>query len=287
MLIDFTVGNYLSIKDKITLSMLASGVKEHSTTNVFDSGKHKLLKSAAIYGANASGKSNLIKAMIFMRNCIIESAKNKQSGEDIKVIPFLLNSETQKSKSSFEIIIQIKDITYRYGFEIDNKKVHSEWLFQTQKSREIQLFTRELQKIEISEYFKEGKLLGDKTRENALFLSVVAQFNGKIAISILKWFFNLNVMSGLDDIGFMSFTLEQFASVVEKEKIENLLKIFDLGFENLKLLKIPINNHEKTEILPYGAYHGNLIKGSTSELVDVLATHSVFNENNKKENQRQ
>lgn len=97
MLIEFRVGNYRSFKDTVTLSMVASNINSHSQEidnhNVFAvDDELKLLKSAAIYGANASGKSNLAKAISFMKWFMINSSKETQSTEKIGVEPFELNN---------------------------------------------------------------------------------------------------------------------------------------------------------------------------------------------------
>ena len=98
MLIDFTVGNFLSFKNKVAISMIASSISGHESTNIFKAGKMKLLKSAVVYGANASGKSNLIKAMSFMKNFINESGRT-QSYDKINIEPFRLSTITEEEPS--------------------------------------------------------------------------------------------------------------------------------------------------------------------------------------------
>ncbi|MBV8388299.1 MAG: ATP-binding protein, partial [Mucilaginibacter sp.] len=128
MLIEFTVGNYLSFKDKKTLSLEASSIKEFEE-NVFQIGNYRLLKSVVIYGANSSGKSNLIKSLIAMQEIVKESSK-MSSTDKFSLKPFLLNSETENKPSFFEILILIDDTRYRYGFEVNESLVYSEWLFE-------------------------------------------------------------------------------------------------------------------------------------------------------------
>ena len=125
MLVEFSVGNFLSFKDPVTFSMLASAaVKEledssEGVENVFwdKSGKNKYLKSAVLYGANGSGKSNLIKAMGFFRSFITSSSNNSQAGDPIDVTPFLFNTQTATGPSYFEMVFFIGPVRYRYGFE--------------------------------------------------------------------------------------------------------------------------------------------------------------------------
>ena len=168
MLIEFTVGNFLSFKDPVTFSMLASSITEHEEDNVFKAkDKYRLLKSAAIYGANASGKSNLIKAMAFMREFVEESSKDKQAKEPIEVENYRLSTETDNKPSFFEVVFIHENVKYRYGFEVDKEKVHTEWLFSSKldnKSvRETILLIRDLYDIEINEKkFKDGRLIKEE-----------------------------------------------------------------------------------------------------------------------------
>src|SRR5260221_293298 len=142
----------------------------------------KLLKSAAIYGPNAGGKTNLLSAMAIFREFITESSKESQAGEKIPVTPFRLHTSTETAPTYFETIFLNEGTQYRYGFEATEDRVETEWLFCKKNSiRETRLFTRERGRIRTNNAFSEGKGLEARTRPNALFLSVVAQFNGRIA----------------------------------------------------------------------------------------------------------
>ena len=137
MLIEFSVSNYLYIKEAITFSMVASNaVKElenptEGVNNVFwdKNNKNKYLKSAVVYGANGSGKSNLLSAIGFYRRFIHSSSNDRQADDEIGTIPFLLSTKTENTPSSFEMVFVIDTIRFRYGFEATKKTVTSEWLF--------------------------------------------------------------------------------------------------------------------------------------------------------------
>lgn len=124
MLIEFSVGNFLSIKDRQTLRLDATSISEHKD-QLIDAGRYQLLGTAVIYGANASGKSNLLKAMGIMRIIVTTSAE-RSSAATIDVTPFLLSTETENAPSSFEALFLLNGIRYRYGFEVDKKAVRSE-----------------------------------------------------------------------------------------------------------------------------------------------------------------
>ena len=129
MLIEFSVANYLSFKDRVTFSMVASSDDALQESIVFSIGKKRLVKSAIIYGANASGKSNLLNAMHFMRRMVLVSSKDTQANEEIDVDNFKLSTECEDKPSFFEIVFIQNGNIYRYGFEADRKRIHTEWLF--------------------------------------------------------------------------------------------------------------------------------------------------------------
>ena len=179
-----------------TLNLVATSISDYKDTNLISAERHSLLKGAVIYGANASGKSNFIRAMSTMRRIVMFSIE-QSSTSSLEVTPFLLSTETEDKPSMFEILFEIKKVRYRYGFEVTNKLIKREWLFEAAKKVEKLLFLREKNEIEISSKFKEGKNLEEKTRANALFLSVVDQFNGPTAKKVMNWFKNFIVISGL------------------------------------------------------------------------------------------
>jgi uncharacterized protein len=195
MLIEFSVANYKSFREKVTLSMVAAAIKSKDRSvdenNVIEvDQKLKLLTSAAIYGANASGKSNFIYAMDFMTKFVQNSAKDTQASEKIPTDGFRLSTEFDQKPSHFEVVFIMEGKRYRYGFEVNTDRIISEWLYYAPKAREATLFERDLEDIHVGNYFKEGKGKGliQKTRENALFLSVVAQWNGEVSTHIVAWF---------------------------------------------------------------------------------------------------
>src|SRR6266699_1251471 len=207
MLIQFTVGNFKSFKDKATLSLEATHDDWRRDDNVAQVGDKRLVKAAAIYGPNAGGKSNFLAAMAQFRELIKESSKDTQKGEPIPVSPFRLHSATESVPSFFEAEFLQKGVRYRYGFEATQQAIQAEWLFSRADSiRETRLFTREKETIEPTESFKEGKGLENRTRPNALFLSVAEQFNGEVAGEVLNWMNQFRNVSGLDDEAYVAFT---------------------------------------------------------------------------------
>lgn len=245
MLIRFTVENFLSFKDEVEFSMVAGRTrrhKEHIITNG-KKGDIRLLKAAVVYGANASGKSNLIKAMSFARDLIVKGTTGRQR---IRVNPYRFDVETVNAPSKFQFEIRCSDKTFCYGFEVDKTRVHSEWLYEIRSTSKNRYFERETNchgetnitfgnlayTNEQGEQFFDFVAMG--TRENQLFLKECTERNSVIFEDINRWFEEKLVLIFPDtrpagiEIAFM--TDEEF-----QNEFVRLLRLFDLGIENVKL----------------------------------------------------
>ncbi len=275
MLIEFEVGNYRSVKTPVRLSMLsAKPIKEFQDKNTFKAGeRHTLLKSAVIYGANASGKSNLLAAMDFMKGFVFNSFKETQIEEEIPVMPFRLDASSENEPSHFEICFIQQGKRYRYGFEVDRNAVKKEWLFQAERKREEPLFLRDGEDIEISDEFPEGKGIEGKTRNNALFLSVVAQFNGEIAGKILRWFKALKYLQGSQDRRYEGYSTEMLKSETMRPLLVEFVRGADVGISDFS--EIPLEDEELKEF-PNALQR--LIKGKKS--YRILTVHATFHDGN-------
>lgn len=233
MLIEFTVGNFLSFKDKKTLDLNAASITE-LPENVVKCGSHKLLRSAVVYGANSSGKSNLIKAIERMKMVVLSSVR-LNDGEALHYTPFLLSSETEHAPTHFEVEFLIESTKYRYGFEYNETQIVNEWLFQQQGNRmEQTLFIRTLEGIDVDNRFKEGAGKEEATNDNRLFLSLVAQLGGKVSKQIISWFGSYNVISGIDNRRYSSFS-ELMLHKKSNGYVEtlDLFKTLQLGFQDI------------------------------------------------------
>lgn len=280
MIIEFTVGNFLSFRENKTLSLEATNITEYKEST-FKSGKFKLLKSAVLYGANSSGKSNFIKAMSTMKRIVMTSVE-KTSASKFEIIPFLLNTSTENKPSFFELVFLIDTTRYRYGFEIGNSSIHGEWLFKLEDDNEIPLFIREENGIGVTDDFKEGHGLESKTRGNALFLSVVDQFNGEIAAKIINWFNNLGTISGLSHDNYRGLTFSLLDKKKSKERLLNFFKDLDLGFEQLKFRKEKFQESFLPSDLPTELLDDiiNDLQGKTIARINTV--HNKYDENGEK-----
>ena len=202
MLIYFSVENFRSIRDDITLSLVAGPGNEYSRSNIMHSPrgirnteKFRILKSAVIYGPNASGKSNLINAIATMKHIVVVSALHYGK---LPITPFRLNNETANAPSTFEVMFLFNGVRYQYGFSATEEVIHEEWLYAYPNNRAQTWFER-IKKPDTSDSpvyeYKFGsnlsgnkKLWKDSTRSNALFLTTAVQLNSEQLQPIITWF---------------------------------------------------------------------------------------------------
>ncbi|MBU0653288.1 MAG: ATP-binding protein [Proteobacteria bacterium] len=279
MLIEFSVANVLSFKDRVTFSMAASNDDALQESNVFAWGKKRLVKSAVVYGANASGKSNLLSAMRFMRHMVLTSSKDTQVNEEIDVDAFKLSTECEGKPSFFEAVFIQNGNTYRYGFEVDRKRVHSEWLFTVPSTKEAELFVREGNQIKVNRIrFKEGCDLETKTRENALFLSVCAQFNGEISKGLLLWFKNFRFIHGLSDYPYLGVTVEKLKTPEQKRQLMEIARIADLCIDDIEGREEKLTIEKLPKDMPEEMKR-DILKRDITE-VELKTTHRKYGQDN-------
>lgn len=242
MILEFCVTNYLSIKDELKLSFVASTLKENlSETNdtipLSDTGM-SIVRSAVIYGANASGKSNVLKALDFYKRFIIDSFKNSQAGESIEVENFRLNSTTVNEPTTMEATFSDGSTIYRYGFEVTDKAVCTEWLYQRvnrKRAKEVEVFYREDGNTTVHPKSSLLQELVNKkmVRENALLLSTAAQFNDPKAVAILKWLNDMQVLFCSEDDKLWQQAIKHLDNEALRNRIVAFAKYADLGIESI------------------------------------------------------
>lgn len=247
MLLSFTVGNFRSFKENKTFSLKAASIQEHKEF-VRDDNNFKLLPSVAIYGANSSGKSNLISAIGMMKKVLLSSVKTNPT-EELKTDPFKLDELYLQKPTFFEVVFTSDNNTYKYGFEYSPKKINGEWLYIIKNDHEKILFIRNNDGIGVTKDFPEGIGKEESTADNRLFLSLVAQLNGKTSLSIMKWFEDLRVTSGVQDDAFKDFSIKYlFAANKGSEKAKNFIDGMDLGFFNIRKTETGIKKYASNNI---------------------------------------
>jgi AAA15 family ATPase/GTPase len=206
MLIRFRVSNFLSFKDEVEFSMIPGRTKQHLNHIVSGgSGRNDvdLLRAGAVYGANASGKSNLVHILGFAKELVTDGVKARKP---IPVTPFKLNKASSSLSSKFEFEIRCGEKDYLYGFEIDTECVHSEWLHQIKKTTTVLMFERKTDEnkktsIEFGNFNFETKkdleflsFVARGTRANQLFLSESIDREVTYFEDVYNWFDRLMVI---------------------------------------------------------------------------------------------
>lgn len=255
---EFSFGNFWSFKDVQTLNMTAAKIKSKNSRidrlNLFSGSEDlNLLKTKAIYGANASGKSNVIRALATYIRIINESVRNEKILEMIE--SFQLSTESAELPSFFQMIFRLDGVRYRYGFEADYQSIKSEWLFSNPKSREQTLFIREGDQIfDINQkHFEEAKksivLSGGEEqifRNNSLFLSSLASFGfGKVSKKLIEAISSISVISGLGHHGGYGLASDFLNDLIKKNFVLEFLKKADVGIDDINAIELKGENLPK------------------------------------------
>ena len=189
MLIQFSVKNYRSLKEKTTLSMLASTDKEHAGDLIKTDGKKQLVPVAAIYGANSSGKSNILMAIKTMQDMITGVSAQLLKEKKLPYDPFAFDPVAKEHvPTEFEVIFYYKDIKYAYGFSYDTKQILTETLYHWPNGREALIFSRDKNKFEFRENVNEQTVLAGRTPANKLYLVSSNEWNAPQTELAYKWY---------------------------------------------------------------------------------------------------
>lgn len=233
MLIQFTVENHRSIKNSATISCLASKDKSLEEYLLHPDAKRPLLPALAIYGANAAGKSNVLHAMMTMRDMIVGDVSKASKGESLPWEPF----GGTKEPTSFEVVFFYQNVRYAYGFTFDATRIHSEYLYHWPNGREALIYSRENGTYEFRENVNEQMTLSNRTPDNKLYLVSSNDWNLPQTENAYKWF--LEQMTFLMEEPAISETVAQIVSGDEqKSRILKELLIADLGITDVSVRNI-------------------------------------------------
>lgn len=281
MICEFSVRNFRSIKSLQTLSIEASPLKsqdentdQNSIVKLGDS--VLLLRTCGIYGANGSGKSNLIKALQAMQRFVGESMKDEFAVRKA-YNPFLLDETSENEPVFFQAVFLSQGVRYRYGFELHANRVKSEWLFATLAKKEVMLFTRDQDNISFSnKWFQEGKKLDLKTSSTNLFVNVAGSYNGHHAKQVRAFFTHqLLVSCGDSDSTLRGFSVGFMQHEASRKKIIDFLNLADFGLSDIRLKQVHLVDDSGTNI-------GNIMK--ESQFIDprlVVTEREVYDQEGK------
>jgi len=200
MLLRFAVANHLSIRDRQELSMVASSLSDREDGLIECPGSPggAVLPSIVVYGANASGKSNLVNAIATMRSMVLLS---HSKGEPDGGIPlrqhFRLDKACERKPSAFEIDFVLNEVRHHYGFEATDDAFVAEWLVDYPYGRARTLFERDGTAFRFGRGLKgRNRTIADLTRDNSLFVSAAAQNDHEMLSAVFAYFARMKGVSG-------------------------------------------------------------------------------------------
>ncbi|MGL5150918.1 MAG: AAA family ATPase [Clostridium sp.] len=278
MLIEFSVENYYSIKEKITFSMIASKDKSYEDNLILDSVKNiNLLKTSVIYGANGSGKTTVLKALDFIAS-MLNISNNMQKGKRIPTEPFKLERKYKNSPSVFDVIFKVNNVKYAYGFAVTEKEVVEEYLYYYPNSRQTIIFERDnVNNYKFTNDVERQTQIKDKFHsDNKLFLSTLSAWNYEKAHIPYNWLAN--------DIHFVkpqSSVHDYTTDIIKDNKnvkniVINLLSQAISGISNIELKEIEIDPQDNPLLKFFNEEAMNKILSSNdNKLISVSTVHKM------------
>jgi len=282
MLIEFKVQNYRSIRSEQTMSMVAGSYTEHLDSNTAESGVSelgRLLRSSVLYGANAAGKTNVLRALQFMQTVVVTSAANTPS-RAYRYDPFKFDANNRGAPSSFEVAFLQNGTRYEYGFSLDEERIHSEWLIEYAHPRGRTIFERDYDPKSQTYEWKLGTFLKgqrtvwrDATRPNALFLSTAVQLNSEQLLPVFEWFQKrLVVIVGVTALN-PSLTLQLLDQPDGKPTLLPFLQVADRDISDISISRESVP--QGSVIFPGAAIIEQVQGEPMPRLVKVSLSHSV------------
>ena len=277
MLIEFRVKNFRSLRDEQVLSLVASKDKTLKDTHTQATGisaAPAVLRSAVVYGANASGKSNLIKALQYMRGVVTESATAMQPSQTFAVQQFRLDAVSVGQPSEFEVTFLNDGVRYQYGFAMTTQRIVSEHLLVYKSFKPQHWFTRRFDADTSKDIYDFGPgLKGPKnlwegaTRPNALFLSMAVQLNSESLRPLFDWFLNHLVIFNEQAQLSPQMSIELLKKADGRKEICNFLSSADISIADIDV---------ETRKVPGQAIHFDLMAGKTEVRSEEMEEHKVL-----------
>ena len=276
MLVEFRVKNFRSLRDEQVLSLVASKDKTLHDTHTLSTGLRAaphLLKSAAVYGANAGGKSNLIKAMQYMRGVVLESATIIQPGQTFAVQPFRLDDRSAGQPTEFEVTFVLGGVRYQYGFAMTPQRIVGEHLLVYKAFKPQRWFERYFDRESGKDMYEFGPgLKGAKslwegaTRPNALFLSMAVQLNSEALRPVFDWI-SMGLVIFNEQAQLSPQTSIQMLKHAEgRKQICEFLTAADISIADIDVV---------TRKVPGQAVHFDLVAGKTEVHTEEVEEHQL------------
>jgi len=283
VIIEFTVENFRSIKTKqaFSLTKASSDELDENTFALKALCVSPLLRTAVIYGANAAGKSNFIKAVKVMKEIVADSAKNSQRGDKLPIIHFKLCDSTIGKPTEFEVIFIAEGIKYQYGFSVTAERVMEEWLYAFPKSRPQRWFIRAFDEAkgeyvwDFSSFFTGKKQTWkESTRDNSLFLSTAVMLNSEQLEPVYDWFTKTLKVAGIDGWN-GAYTTKLCTKNDGKKDVLKFLNSADLDINDLKLESKKFDTFNLPDDMPSELKERLLKDLEGEEFIEIKTVHKT------------
>jgi AAA15 family ATPase/GTPase len=281
MLVEFRVKNFRSLRDEQVLSLVASTDKSLLDTHALDTGLKAaphLLKSAVVYGANASGKSNLIKALQYMRGVVLESAALQPGQTFDRLQPFKLDATSGSLPTQFELTFILDGVRYQYGFAMNAQRIVSEQLLVYKAFKPQRWFERHFDAETGKDVYEFGPgLKGAKnlwegaTRPNALFLSVAVQLNSDALRPVFDWFAHRLVIFNEQSPLSPHFSVQMLKQEAQRHAIREFLRAADTSIADIEVATKQAMVHN----LHFDLATGKRKETASEQAVDEVKFHHV------------
>ncbi|MBP8148283.1 MAG: ATP-binding protein [Limnohabitans sp.] len=281
MLVEFRIKNFRSLRDEQVLSLVASTDKSLLDTHALDTGLKAaphLLKSAVVYGANASGKSNLIKALQYMRGVVLESAALQPGQTFDRLQPFKLDTTSGSLPTEFEVTFILNGVRYQYGFAMNAQRIVSEQLLVYKAFKPQRWFERHFDAQSGKDVYEFGPgMKGAKhlwegaTRSNALFLSVAVQLNSEALRPVFDWFANRLVIINEQSPLSAEFSLQMLKQEAQRKAICEFLRAADISIADIKVS----TQQAMVQSIRFDLATGKREEESAEQAVDEVKFHHI------------
>lgn len=291
MLVGFSFGNYKSFKDENRISLVAEVPDADNEYSISTHFGYSVLKTIAVYGANASGKSKLFDAVAFLRS-IVSPPRNANK---IPVLdywksvydPFRLSTASMEAPSFFEVVFILEGTQFRYGIELNSKEILDEWLYR-KNERETLILSRKVNetgeiKTKIGKAYINSKIYGNIVSAGMLspetpLLTILSTFNDPLSRKIIRWFNHMSIISANE----LAAPVDALTNEDSKREIIDFMRAFDFNIEDFSMHEInPDSIPEKIiSIIGEDALKSTVYDG-------VSTTHRLYNELYEKVGTRQ
>jgi uncharacterized protein len=281
MLIEFRVKNFRSLRDEQVLSLVASKDKTSLDTHTVAtniSAAPNLLRSAVAYGANASGKSNLVKALQYMRGVVVESATVMQPTQTFSVQPFRLDADSANQPSEFEATFVLDGVRYQYGFAMTAQRIVSEHLLVYKAFKPQRWFARRFDSDTGKDVCEFGAgLKGPRsvwegaTRPNSLFLSMAVQLNSEALRPVFDWFANRLVIIDEQTQLNPQVSIQMLKQAEGRKAICHFLSSADISIADVDVVRQQVLGHS----VRFDFSTGRREEGPTEQEIEQLKFHHV------------